>query len=41
MENMRIKLKINIEKNNLKYKDINNGITSIELKIKQKENEII
>ena len=41
MEEMRIKLKINIEKNNLKFKDINKGITNLELKIKQKENEII
>ena len=41
MEEMRIKLKINIEKNNLKLKDISKGITNLELKIKQKENEII
>ena len=41
MEELRIKLEINIEKNNLKFKDINKGITNLELKIKQKEKEII
>ena len=41
MEELKIKLEINIEKNNLKFKDINKGITNLELKIKQKEKEII